>query len=152
MYARHTKTCAKLPFGRLLSQNVRGGRSLRQAVRLNERTKVKTQYAAVFPGSVENHMSMGFAWNALMLLVAGLSAYYVTRGHKEEVSSGTECPRCHGTGKEACFCTRWSDGDTSGCASCNYTGVTRCKACGGGGSAVPIRLAIRKDEPGMRDR
>lgn len=85
MYASHTKAGHKLPAERLLSRNVRGGRSLRQPDRLNERTKVKTQYAAVFPGSVENHMSLGFAWNALMLLAAGLSAYFVTRRHQEEV-------------------------------------------------------------------
>jgi hypothetical protein len=43
------------------------------------------------------------------------------------------------------MCTRWSDGDV-GCPSCNYTGFTRCKACGGGGNAVPIALRVRKDE------
>lgn len=152
MLVWRTKRCNKHPTGRLSPNRVHGSRLLRQAVLLGKRTGVKTHYAAAFPGPVENHMNMVFAWNALILLVASVSAYYITRGHKEEVSSGTECPRCHGTGMEACFCTRWSDGDTSGCNSCNYTGVTRCKACGGGGSAVPIRLAIRKDEPGMHDR
>ena len=63
-----------------------------------------------------------------------------------QTPSGDVCPRCEGTGKEACICNRWSDGDT-GCQSCNYTGRTQCKACRGGGTAVPIAVAIRKDDP-----
>jgi len=62
--------------------------------------------------------------------------------------SGRECPSCQGTGVEACFCTRWSDGD-NGCSSCNMTGKMPCRACRGGGTAVPIALEIYMDEEGI---
>ncbi|KAF8072822.1 hypothetical protein HT031_000482 [Scenedesmus sp. PABB004] len=54
------------------------------------------------------------------------------------------CPGCGGSGVEACMCQRWSDGD-AGCGSCNRTGVTSCRYCRGGGTAVPIKVTIRKD-------
>lgn len=46
---------------------------------------------------------------------------------------------------EACFCTRWSDGDY-GCSSCNHTGRMPCRVCRGGGTAVPIELEVYMDE------
>lgn len=54
------------------------------------------------------------------------------------------CPRCDGTGFEACMCSRWSDSDI-GCSTCSRSGYMRCRSCGGGGTAVPIKVAIRKD-------
>jgi len=55
------------------------------------------------------------------------------------------CPRCHGTGFEPCLCTRWSDGDV-GCPSCHQTGWMKCKACGGGGKAVPLSVYITNED------
>lgn len=80
----------------------------------------------------------------MTLFGAGLLAYVLSR--PEEKESGKECPRCNGTGREVCWCRGWSDGDSSGCQSCNYSGFTSCKACGGGGTAVPIPLKIRADD------
>jgi hypothetical protein len=48
---------------------------------------------------------------------------------------------CNGRGYEPCMCTRWSDGD-AGCNSCTHTGYMRCRSCGGGGTAVPIKVTI----------
>jgi len=56
------------------------------------------------------------------------------------------CPSCGGSGYERCACTRWSDGDV-GCSSCSRTGYTRCRSCGGGGTAVPIKVSIPKRDP-----
>lgn len=56
---------------------------------------------------------------------------------------GDPCPACDGSGYEPCFCNRWSDGDV-GCNSCGHTGFTKCKNCGGGGTAVPVPIAIQK--------
>lgn len=80
----------------------------------------------------------------LSYAIAAFAAYQLSQV-QDEKPSGDVCPRCDGTGKEACICNRWSDGD-SGCQSCEYTGRTQCKACRGGGTAVPISVAIRKDD------
>ncbi|GFR41914.1 hypothetical protein Agub_g2706 [Astrephomene gubernaculifera] len=53
------------------------------------------------------------------------------------------CPVCGGSGFEACLCTRWSDGDV-GCNSCSKTGYMRCRGCGGGGTAVPLMVRVKK--------
>eukprot|EP00210_Caulerpa_lentillifera_P006954 g6649.t1 len=65
---------------------------------------------------------------------------------QDKFESRETCPRCNGTGLEPCLCTRWSDGDI-GCPSCNQTGFTKCKACGGGGKAVPLSVYVKKDNP-----
>eukprot|EP00879_Flechtneria_rotunda_P000938 GHRR01001068.1.p1 GENE.GHRR01001068.1~~GHRR01001068.1.p1 ORF type:complete len:142 (+),score=0.12 GHRR01001068.1:204-629(+) len=60
-------------------------------------------------------------------------------------TSRRPCPRCNGTGYEACMCTKWSDEDV-GCNSCSSSpGYTKCSACGGGGTAVPIKVAISRN-------
>lgn len=64
----------------------------------------------------------------------------------DEYENQDPCARCNGTGLEPCFCTRWSDGDV-GCPSCEHTGYTRCKACGGTGKAVPLSIYVDKDDP-----
>lgn len=61
----------------------------------------------------------------------------------DETHSQTPCPSCHGTGYEPCMCTRWSDNDI-GCGACRKTGYMKCRSCGGGGTAVPIAVAVRK--------
>lgn len=60
-----------------------------------------------------------------------------------EASDRRPCPSCGGSGLQPCFCTKWSDGDV-GCSSCSSSGWTKCKSCGGGGLAVPIKVSIRK--------
>eukprot|EP01025_Chloroclados_australasicus_P057707 TRINITY_DN7205_c0_g2_i1.p1 TRINITY_DN7205_c0_g2~~TRINITY_DN7205_c0_g2_i1.p1 ORF type:complete len:175 (-),score=1.75 TRINITY_DN7205_c0_g2_i1:373-897(-) len=104
------------------------------------RTGVRSSAALNDSGSIQ------LVSNAVSLAVAACAAYLLTNRQEEKGLGGEQCPRCNGTGKETCFCSRWSDGDKSGCPSCNYTGYTVCKACGGGGNAVPIPIAIRKHE------
>ncbi|KAK8665112.1 hypothetical protein V6N13_005287 [Hibiscus sabdariffa] len=40
------------------------------------------------------------------------------------------CPTCNGTGRIACICSRWSDGDV-GCRTCAGSGRMACSSCGG---------------------
>lgn len=58
-------------------------------------------------------------------------------------SRSQPCPVCNGSGYEECLCSRWSDGDR-GCNGCNATGYMRCRGCGGGGTAVPLLVKVRK--------
>jgi hypothetical protein len=85
MQSFHVRGHVKQSGGQLAPKEVHGGRLSKQVVRFGKRMSVKTHYAAAFPGSVESHMNMDLAWNALMLLMAGVTAYYITRGRKEEV-------------------------------------------------------------------
>jgi hypothetical protein len=62
----------------------------------------------------------------------------------QEHRPSTRCPSCHGQGTEECMCVRWSDGD-KGCATCNQTGLMKCRRCGGGGTAVPALIKVRKE-------
>lgn len=62
------------------------------------------------------------------------------------------CPRCDGRGYERCVCSRWSDGDESGCSSCAKTGYMRCRSCGGGGTAVPLLATVPKHSPSGQRR
>lgn len=54
------------------------------------------------------------------------------------------CPRCNGTGRVACLCSRWSDGD-SGCRTCAGSGRMSCSSCGGSGTGrpIPVQLSAR---------
>ncbi|GBF90141.1 hypothetical protein Rsub_03274 [Raphidocelis subcapitata] len=61
----------------------------------------------------------------------------------EQQRAARPCPSCQGRGVEPCVCNRWSDGD-AGCASCNRTGLMRCRSCGGGGTAVPIKATLTR--------
>ncbi|CAN6270466.1 unnamed protein product [Urochloa humidicola] len=60
------------------------------------------------------------------------------------------CAACGGTGKVACLCSRWSDGDV-GCRSCAGTGHATCRSCrgsgGGGGRRALVRVAVRVQRP-----
>lgn len=86
----------------------------------------------------------------LSTLAAGAAAYFlskqITAAEQEELQTTTRrpCPTCSGSGYEACHCTRWSDGDV-GCSTCGRSGMMKCRSCGGGGTAVPIKVSIRKD-------
>lgn len=81
--------------------------------------------------------SMAVAWGALAL---GRNV----APEQDRLEGREPCPACGGTGVELCFCTKWSDGD-AGCNACAHTGYTKCRSCGGGGTAVPIPIALRKD-------
>lgn len=61
---------------------------------------------------------------------------------QEQPSSGPECETCGGTGLVDCFCTRWNDGDRSGCGACHGTMKIACHSCRGGGTAVPIKAKV----------
>ncbi|KAM7464747.1 hypothetical protein LguiA_032868 [Lonicera macranthoides] len=51
------------------------------------------------------------------------------------------CPRCNGTGRVSCLCSRWSDGDV-GCRTCSGSGRMACSSCGGTGTGRPIPVQI----------
>ncbi|KAK8923697.1 hypothetical protein KSP39_PZI019449 [Platanthera zijinensis] len=60
------------------------------------------------------------------------------------------CPKCSGTGKMECLCSRWSDGDR-GCRTCGGSGRMACNNCRGSGSGsskfAPIRVSSRSGRP-----
>ncbi|XP_058192828.1 uncharacterized protein LOC131310049 [Rhododendron vialii] len=55
------------------------------------------------------------------------------------------CPSCNGSGRVACLCSRWSDGDV-GCRGCSGSGRTSCSSCGGTGTGrpIPVQISVRK--------
>ncbi|CAL5017372.1 unnamed protein product [Urochloa decumbens] len=63
---------------------------------------------------------------------------------------GPSCAACGGTGKVACLCSRWSDGDV-GCRPCAGTGRAPCRSCrgsgGGTGRRALVRVAVRAQRP-----
>lgn len=54
------------------------------------------------------------------------------------------CSSCNGTGRVACLCSRWSDGDI-GCRTCAGSGRMACSSCGGSGTGrpIPVQLNVR---------
>ncbi|WOL01381.1 drought-induced protein 1 [Canna indica] len=58
------------------------------------------------------------------------------------------CATCNGTGRTACLCSRWSDGDV-GCRTCAGSGRMACRSCGGTGTGrpIPAQVTIRSNRP-----
>ncbi|KAK6116600.1 hypothetical protein DH2020_049706 [Rehmannia glutinosa] len=56
------------------------------------------------------------------------------------------CPRCNGSGRTTCLCTRWSDSDV-GCRTCAGSGRMACSSCGGSGTGRPIPVRISATPP-----
>ena len=80
----------------------------------------------------------GLAWTSV-----GLYAYNILASRGPVLKEGEQaCETCGGTGFVECFCTRWSDGDTRGCASCGGSLHAHCHSCRGGGTAVPIEARV----------
>jgi hypothetical protein len=90
------------------------------------------------------------AWWAEQVATCGviLAAYAAYNSSSEDGLDDEACPKCEGTGRAACSCTRWSS-DGEGCGSCGYTGVTACPACRGGGRAV--RVTVKIEVPAERE-
>ncbi|XP_010442050.1 PREDICTED: uncharacterized protein LOC104760628 [Camelina sativa] len=59
------------------------------------------------------------------------------------------CPTCNGTGRVACFCSRWSDGDV-GCRRCSGSGRAACSNCGGSGTGRPLPAQLTVQPPPNR--
>ncbi|KAJ1270621.1 hypothetical protein BS78_06G066700 [Paspalum vaginatum] len=59
------------------------------------------------------------------------------------------CGTCGGTGKVACLCARWSDGDV-GCRACAGSGRAPCRSCHGSGTGrrATVRVAVRGQRRG----
>lgn len=81
-------------------------------------------------------LASALAWAAVAYLG------YKVAFQDERPSPGTECETCGGTGLVDCFCTRWSDGDRTGCSACNGSLKTICHSCRGGGTRVPIEAKV----------
>ncbi|XP_072954826.1 uncharacterized protein [Typha angustifolia] len=65
-------------------------------------------------------------------------------GGKTMAGSGAwrpRCAACNGTGRVACLCSRWSDGDL-GCRTCAGSGRMPCRSCGGSGTGRPLPAQI----------
>eukprot|EP00891_Asterochloris_glomerata_P009456 jgi/Astpho2/9456/Aster-01714 len=87
-------------------------------------------------GSIRGLINMA---SAAALIVAAW--WYLSTAQPSRSERQQECPKCGGTGFVECFCSRWSDND-AGCGSCRGTGRMVCNACGGGGTAVPIKATL----------
>ena len=61
------------------------------------------------------------------------------------------CATCGGTGKVACLCARWSDGD-AGCQPCAGTGRSACRSCRGTGGRARAEASGGCYESQMRKR
>lgn len=87
-------------------------------------------------GVLLTQLASALAWAAVAYLG------YKVAFQDERPSQGTECETCGGTGVVDCFCTRWSDGDRTGCSACHGTLKTICNSCRGGGTRVPIEAKV----------
>ncbi|KAL3511441.1 hypothetical protein ACH5RR_030842 [Cinchona calisaya] len=61
----------------------------------------------------------------------------------------SRCSSCNGTGRVACLCSRWSDGDI-GCRTCAGSGRMACNSCGGSGTGRPIPVQLSARPPPNR--
>ena len=75
-------------------------------------------------------------------VLAGYAQYLREVGNEDDDErNGETCPRCEGSGRTECACTRWSS-DGEGCGACGYTGRMACPACRGGGRAVRVLVKL----------
>lgn len=126
--------------------------AVRQAVQHTPRRRRQTTTTSAFGGAM-SLASDSFSTASTIATAIGvaLGAGFVAREVMIEEARAAEaaaqredaCPTCHGSGYEPCACRRWSDGDV-GCSSCCRTGMMVCRSCRGGGTAVPIRVTVRK--------
>ncbi|CAL9113283.1 unnamed protein product [Musa textilis] len=87
-------------------------------------------------------------------LAAGLGiivgAMIVRSAVAHRPTSGVQprCTTCNGTGRIACLCSRWSDGDI-GCRTCAGSGRMACRSCGGTGTGrpIPVQVPMRSNRP-----
>lgn len=115
---------------------------------------IRSRTVASFGSSVSDPSGDALQIISSIVTVSSLvgGAYLLLREDQSQAESqesqehrpSTRCPSCHGQGTEECMCVRWSDGD-KGCATCNQTGLMKCRRCGGGGTAVPALIKVRKE-------
>ncbi|XP_078433909.1 chaperone protein dnaJ-like protein [Wolffia australiana] len=80
--------------------------------------------------------------------LAGAALLKAAMESKPMAGGWPRCAKCNGTGRVACLCSRWSDGDV-GCRACAGSGRAACNACGGSGTGrpVPVQLSMRGNPP-----
>ncbi|XP_065046214.1 uncharacterized protein LOC135677756 [Musa acuminata AAA Group] len=117
---------------------------------LKRRPSSRRQRAASFNPRRLCLLSRGSRMGPLVLasqLAAGLGVLAGAAIVKSAMESGPmagglpRCATCNGTGRVACLCSRWSDGDV-GCRSCVGSGMMLCRSCGGSGSGRPLPIQV----------
>ncbi|CAN4077286.1 unnamed protein product [Withania somnifera] len=81
-------------------------------------------------------------------VLAGAALFKSVMDQKTMMGPGSgqypRCSSCNGTGRVACMCSRWSDGDV-GCRTCSGSGRMGCSSCGGTGMGrpIPVQISVR---------
>eukprot|EP00798_Chlamydomonas_sp_ICE-L_P005087 gene5087-34885_t len=107
---------------------------------------VQVRYYAMLSSDLVSNVEVVSRAVSVGLLLGGAVMVMRQQPEIDDSKSGLDnepCPRCQGSGYEACMCGRWSDGDMSGCTTCSKTGYMACRACRGGGTAIPLFSHVR---------